>query len=563
MADAPVASEHRSTHGGSEQRAEASRRLLDDRERFVAFAFAGADLLLESTADGRTTFAAGAFRSRLGRDPAAMIGKQASSVVAAEDGPAFAACLALLTSRGRIAPIPLRLADARRSPCVVSGLARPGPDGAPLLCWSFGQPCNASPVPAALSAAAFGREAEGRLRAAGGDHGPARPTLDLVEVVASGPALPEAEVAAVLLDYAGAGTVAGEFAGGRFGLLRAPGAADTPALAEVVAGLQNALDARGVTAKVASVERLPLGGEDGEQPGLQAVRALRYALSTFSRGGAPALAAAGFSGGLSGFVTSASARTAALRRALAERRFRLAFQPIVDLESRAVHHYEALVRPDPSRDLPVNNPGDFVALAEMVGLAEDLDWAVFEAARGAAARSGVAVAFNLSGLSAQSPAFRKRLLATLDRPLPGGAPRVLAEVTETAEIEDEAAAAETIAAVRERGMAVCIDDFGAGTAAFRYLRRFQVDHVKIDGAYVRQAPASDRDRGFVKAMVDLSSTVRAHATAEQIETDAVADLMRSLGVRYGQGWLFGRAGELPAPRTAAHRRRGAAAERWE
>jgi hypothetical protein len=68
-----------------EQRSALDRRLLDDRERFVTFAFAAADLLVEATADGLVTFAAGAFRSRLGWEPAALVGQPAATVVAAED----------------------------------------------------------------------------------------------------------------------------------------------------------------------------------------------------------------------------------------------------------------------------------------------------------------------------------------------------------------------------------------------------------------------------------------------------------------------------------------------
>ncbi len=254
---------------------------------------------------------------------------------------------------------------------------------------------------------------------------------------------------------------------------------------------------------------------------------------------------AGFENGLTGFVRNATTRIDDMRRAIAERRFRLAFQPIVRLEGRTLHHYEALLRPDEIRGLPTGSPADFVSLAEMFGLAEELDWAVFECAREAAARAGAAVAINLSGLSVQSPAFRERLLAGLERAPGGPTPRLLAEVTETAEIEDEAAAAQTIEAVRQRNVPVCIDDFGAGAAAFRYLRRFRVNHVKVDGTCVRQAAESERDRGFVAAMVDLSLNVGAETIAEQIETEAVAEVMKSLGVRYGQGWLFGRAGDLP------------------
>jgi PAS domain-containing protein len=97
------------------QKSGLDQRLMDDRERFVTFAFAAADLLVEATADGRVTFAAGAFRSRLGCEPAALIGKPATSMVAAEDRAAFDTCLRLLGVRGRMAPTVLRLADAGRA----------------------------------------------------------------------------------------------------------------------------------------------------------------------------------------------------------------------------------------------------------------------------------------------------------------------------------------------------------------------------------------------------------------------------------------------------------------
>lgn len=552
---------------GFDRRDGVERRLLDDRERFVAFAFAGADMLLEVGAAGHVTFAAGAFRTRLGCEPGTLVGRPADSVVAAEDRPAFATCLALLAARGRIAPTALRLADGSRTPYVLSGLSRPGPDGAFLHCLSLGVPPGPLPVtaPALCSATVLGREAEARLRAA---HGPgAAPTaaaLDVFEVVASGSPPDAGKIAAALLDQAGAGTLAGELAPGRFGLLHAPGLAlgDVPDLLAIVADLEKSLHLRGIEAEITPVKRLTLArDETAEVNPLQAVRALRCALSAFARGGASALVEAGFKDGLTGFVRVTTARTAALRRALAERRFCLAFQPIVRLDTGAVHHYEALLRPERRSGEPGDGPGDMVTMAEMVGLTEELDWAVFETAREAAGQSGTAIAFNLSGLSVQSPAFRDRLLRALDRPLPRGGGRLLAEITETAEIEDETTAAQTVEGLRGRGVPVCIDDFGAGAAAFHYLRRFQVDHVKIDGSYVRQAAESERDRGFVAAMIDLSLTVGAHTIAEHIETEAVADTMRSLGVRYGQGWLFGRPGDLPTPKAAA-RRCGEAREQW-
>ena len=94
-------------------------------------------------------------------------------------------------------------------------------------------------------------------------------------------------------------------------------------------------------------------------------------------------------------------------------------------------------------------------------------------------------------------------------------------------------------------MALCIDDFGAGAAAFRYLRAFRVDLVKIDGRYLRDATRSEQDRGILASMVGLIRAVGARSVCELMETKAEAHLVRGLGVDLGQGWLSGRPGALP------------------
>jgi EAL domain-containing protein (putative c-di-GMP-specific phosphodiesterase class I) len=203
------------------------------------------------------------------------------------------------------------------------------------------------------------------------------------------------------------------------------------------------------------------------------------------------------------------------------------------------------LRPIATPGSPYDQASEFIALAETVGLSEALDWAVVETACEAArAASGARIACNLSGLSLQSPAFRDQLCAMLEAS-PDLARRLLVEITETAEIEDEAEAIRTIDALRDLGLPVCIDDFGAGAAAFRYLRLFRVDFVKVDGIYVTHAVECGRDRGFISAMVDLANTVGAQVVAERIETEAQAAVMRDLGVTFGQGYLFGRPGALP------------------
>jgi EAL domain-containing protein (putative c-di-GMP-specific phosphodiesterase class I) len=374
------------------------------------------------------------------------------------------------------------------------------------------------------------------------------------------------EIATVLSEHAGAGTLAAQLSPGRFGLLHSSDSAVDGAFADVVVSAQAALLRRGIAAMVTGGQRIPLAGDATEGiTSAQAVRALRYALSSFSRGGSTALDQAGFANGLAGFLSAASERTLALRRVFAERRFRLAFQPVVSLHERCAKHYEALLRPDKMPGGPAGeSPGEMVTLAEMVGLTDELDWAVFNAASEAASASRAGIAFNLSGLSVQNPEFRSRLLEGVTRFRSRSGGDLLAEITETAEIEDTTAAAETVQALREHGVRVCIDDFGAGAAAFQYLHHFQVDYVKVDGSYVRNAAENERDRGFVAAMVDLSLNVGAKAIAEQIETEEVAEIMRGLGVEYGQGWLFGRPGELPngVPVAQPRRVKGVAWEEW-
>ncbi|MBR0669359.1 EAL domain-containing protein, partial [Roseomonas hellenica] len=198
-------------------------------------------------------------------------------------------------------------------------------------------------------------------------------------------------------------------------------------------------------------------------------------------------------------------------------------------------------------------PDGFVRCAEAVGMSDALDLAVTERVLQALSTSAASIAVNLSGLSVQSPEFRDALLGMLDA-APAILPRLLVEITESVEIENEAEAARTLAALRERGVKLCLDDFGAGAAAFRYLRAFRVDWIKIDGTYVTNAARSARDRAFIQSMVSLSVSVGATVIAERIETEAEAALMRNLGVHCGQGWLVGR--PAPLPRAAAAKREG-------
>ncbi len=522
-------------------------------ERYLAFAFAASELLVEADLDGIISFAAGAFHTRLKEDANAFLGRHISSLFAMEDHDALNLALAVACHTGRIAPLALHLSDKSGTGVSVGALMMRVTDRAPRLSFAIG-PLPAAPVGVSAEEAGlvdrggFTRMAERALRD-GRNMG-----LSLVEVSGwdrvreslSGTdrnAL-EAAIGQAITDD-GQVSGAGSLADGRYGVVAAEGAD----LSKMIARLETALQANPASAH-ARVTQADMALEATEMPTQQAARALRYALGRFADGGQAAVKAAGAQGGLAGIIASAGQHTVAMKAALRERRFRLVYQPVVSLTDRSIHHYEALLRPIPTPNVPMQNTQEFVTFAEAVGLSEELDWAVLETAIEALhASNNTSVAVNMSGLSMQNPDYRKRLLDRL-RQLQNEdgklAPsRLLIELTETAEIADLHAAALSMEQLRSVGVPVCLDDFGAGAAVFRYLRAFGVDYVKIDGEYVRAACKNPRDRVLVASMIEIAHNAGAAVVAEMIETEAECQLMQQLGVSFGQGWLFGRPGRLP------------------
>jgi EAL domain-containing protein (putative c-di-GMP-specific phosphodiesterase class I) len=528
-------------------------------DRFIAFAFAAADLLVETDLAGRITFATGAFRSRFGATAESYVGMKVTELFIPQDGTALGMALTTVSQRGRIAPLALDLADRNATKSSVAALLMPADSQSPArLCFSIGPiatrpeqpPCAAlasslggtAPV---RSPAEFARDAENTLR--GGLHG----SLSLLEIKGleqRGERRSELESRlAQTLTEAGPGIIAGRLADGKFGLMSAPNV-DASATVERLSAVLRSLPG----CQTAQITSAAIELAQGDLTAGQAARALRYALGRFIDGGVEATGAIGGAQGLAGIVAKANARAVGIRNAIAERRFRLAYQPVVSLDDRRTHHYEALLRPIQTPGSPAQNTQEFVTFAEAVGLSEELDWAVLQAAiEILIARRTVSIAVNISGLSMQNPAFRDRLVAQIEdlRSLPErpGA-RLLVELTETAEIADMLGAATSIDALRAAGVPVCLDDFGAGSAALRYLRSFQVDFVKIDGVYVQGAAQNPRDRGFVTSIIEMAATAQAEVVAEMIETEEQAFMMRDMGVRFGQGWLFGKPGVLPGIR---------------
>jgi diguanylate cyclase (GGDEF)-like protein len=224
--------------------------------------------------------------------------------------------------------------------------------------------------------------------------------------------------------------------------------------------------------------------------------------------------------------------------ALNERRIALAYEPVVETQTRRVGFYECLmrvIRPDGR----IAHANEIVPVAERVGVMRMLDHRVLElVVNELAAAPGLRASVNVSPASAVDPGWWLGLGAML-RANSDAAQRLIIEITETAAIQDVDDARGFVSRVKDLGCKIAIDDFGAGHTSFRNLRKLGVDIVKIDGAFVQNIVKSEDDRAFVQTMIDLARRLKLVTVAEWVQDEAAASLLAGWGCDYLQGALIG------------------------
>jgi diguanylate cyclase (GGDEF)-like protein len=234
-----------------------------------------------------------------------------------------------------------------------------------------------------------------------------------------------------------------------------------------------------------------------------------------------------------------------LRVAVKEGGFVLHYQPLLELKTGQILAVEALVR-WPHEKLGLVPPMKFLPLAEDAGLMWPLTtWVLNEAfAQCASWRSSgrlLAVSVNVAAtdlLEAEFLDLVKGLLARYD--LPGEA--VVIEITETTIIRDFLRAQSVILALRELGVVVSIDDFGAGFTSLAYLSSLAVGELKLDRAFITSLSGEDRGRDLelVRATINLGHDMGLRVVAEGIEDIETLDLIGELGCDVAQGYFISR-----------------------
>ena len=236
-----------------------------------------------------------------------------------------------------------------------------------------------------------------------------------------------------------------------------------------------------------------------------------------------------------------------LANALSYGEFRIFYQPVVELQTGHIIGAEALCR-WPQRDATFMSPETFITQAETSGFIVQLgEWVLRTAAEQMKTwhktYGELSLAVNLSGRQF----LHYNLLKSIEDALRQTGLRAQTlefEITESVAMHNAEDSIGIMRQIKAAGMDLALDDFGTGYSSLAYLKRFPIDKLKIDRAFVRDIPSDANDLAIVSAIIAMAHALGLKVQAEGVETEAQAEFLRDCGAEYAQGYLFGRA--LPA-----------------
>ncbi len=265
-----------------------------------------------------------------------------------------------------------------------------------------------------------------------------------------------------------------------------------------------------------------------------------------------------YSADMTAKATERLALEGALRRAVEFDELFLEYQPIVDCGSGAIIGAEALLRWR-HRGRGLIAPGEFIPIAEEIGLIVPIgEWALRHACvQGRAWREAglppLRVAVNLSPRQFQQPDFASMVFRILEET--GADPACLdLEITEGAIMQQPETSIEILRALSGHGIALSVDDFGTGYSSLSYLKRFPINHLKIDQSFVRDITTDPDDAALVNAIITMAKNLDIGVIAEGVETRGQLEYLHAHGCQIAQGYFFSR--PVPADEFARLLRAG-------
>jgi len=539
-----------------------SDEMKQQRDRFLAFSFAASDILLEVNGKGIITFLSGAVKSLTGKDEKefmnkdwlALFDKKDASLVEAmrdngkagsKQGPY------LITMKSQHSP------SGRKS--FISGMSLPGADRF-YVCISFGSNLlklmrfeqEDEKPPQLATKDDFSnvvRKTMDEAKATGQDVDVTFLQMEKLNALQSSMKADEWDtlkqsITDILLKNS-LGGAAAEIDNSKYAVVHDRNTKATD-IEKQIEALAKRLDPKKKGIKVDSVS---VEGNLDTLNEREATRALIYTMNQFESQGMD-LSTTSLQSSFREYLEVNTNKILNIKALVAKQQFTINFQPIVELQTGDISHYEVL-----SRFSGTESPYELIVFAEDIGIAPDIDMSVcrqtLKFLDTEEKKSTVSMAVNLSGLSIQSDSFIDSLLSALDE-YKKPAQRIIFEITESTAIVDLDRANKLIQKLRSKGNKVCLDDFGAGAASFQYLHKLDIDVVKIDGAYVKTVLTSPRDATMIKNVTQMCHEMDVKVIAEMIETEEQCRYLRDIGVDKGQGYFFGKplAHLLPAKNLA-------------
>ncbi|MAL79582.1 MAG: hypothetical protein CMN55_10805 [Sneathiella sp.] len=522
--------------------------LRTEKERFVAFSFAAADLLIELDKDGSVIFASGAAKGLTGLDMNDLEGTIFLDLVTEQDRPIITNILDSMQVGDRITPVVVRMENTHIS-TIVGACKLPRNHEHVFLA------LNISSMAAVRTSSEYRDTDTGLLGrtdflkladqqmtlAANAGQKTELTLLQLNGLSALQERLGEEEmgqffdrIGVILRRYSLGGDSAGRLDAEKYGVVHSP-AIDTRILEEKISSLAAEGGKGSIIVQQSTVELMK-----GQLSANHATQALMYVINNFVENDIEDFNIKSLAEGMDNRLEKTMNRMLALKSMFQNYKFKLAYQPIVQLSDREIHHYEVL-----SRFKDGESPYETVTFAEETGIVQDLDLGVahkvkeklleFQKRGDTLPR----LAINLSGYSLESDSFVDNLLA-LYADNDEIREHVSLEVTETSRIKDLQRAENVIQSIRRNGIEVALDDMGSGSASFQYIRAMTVDYIKIDGTYIKEVLTNKRDAAILKALSRLCQELDIGTIAEMVETKEQLHVLNVLGVNYGQGWYFGK-----------------------
>lgn len=232
-----------------------------------------------------------------------------------------------------------------------------------------------------------------------------------------------------------------------------------------------------------------------------------------------------------------------IENAIAQDKFVLFYQPIINIKNRDIHHFECLIRLQKD-DNTLILPAEFIGFAEELELIGKIDrWVLKKAVQKLieCRRQGkhYKLSVNLSASALDDAALFEDISRLVN--VPDVDPStIIFEITETAAVSNFAAAETLITQLKGLGCQIALDDFGVGFSSIYYLKHFPVDYIKLAGSFISQIDKNDDDKVFVKAITGLAHAFNKEIVAEFVENEAILNILKDFGIDYGQGNYLGK-----------------------